>query len=118
MAKAQRVCSTPGCPELTPGGRCTGCKARAEQERGSASSRGYGSRWARVIRPRFLRRHPLCVLCGAPATDPDHWPIDRRTLVADGCPDPDADERMRALCSACHKRATAEAQPGGWNARE
>lgn len=123
--RALKVCSCVGncsahegsCPDLTPAGRCEPCERAAERRRGTASSRGYGYRWAKTIRPAFLRRHPLCSMCGGPATDADHWPVDRRELVAQGVADPDADERLRALCSTHHKRATAAAQPGGWNAR-
>lgn len=117
--RALKVCSRSGCPELTTSGRCEGCDREAQQQRGSASSRGYGYRWAKTIRPAFLRRHPLCVLCGGVATDADHWPDSRRELVAAGVPHPDAEERMRALCSMCHKRETAAdpGQRGGWNRR-
>jgi 5-methylcytosine-specific restriction protein A len=117
MARALKVCSTSGCPELTSSGRCPACTRKAEQQRGSPASRGYGYRWRTAIRPQYLRDHPICVLCGAVASVPDHWPVDRRTLVADGCPDPDAEHRMRALCKACHDVHTAQEQAGGWHAR-
>ena len=89
---------------------------KADRARGTAAERGYGHRWS-TIRRRVLRNHPLCRLCGGPASDVDHWPVDRRALVAAGVADPDADERLRPLCSPCHKRETAQAQPGGWHAR-
>jgi 5-methylcytosine-specific restriction protein A len=116
MVKAMRVCPTPGCPEITPGGRCPGCSTRAEQKRGSAAARGYGASWAKR-RIGYLIAHPICVLDGAIATVADHYPVSRRDLIADGVPDPDADHRLRALCATCHGRETAAHQPGGWNAR-
>jgi len=36
-----RVCSTPGCPTLTTGRRCTTCQAQAERDRGTRQQRGY-----------------------------------------------------------------------------
>ncbi|MFA5385639.1 MAG: HNH endonuclease signature motif containing protein [Eubacteriales bacterium] len=64
--KLKRPCTYPGCPELTDGGRCEKHKKqearRYDEQRGTAASRGYGSRWqeARLV---YLRRHPLCVVC-------------------------------------------------------
>lgn len=115
MPRALRVCPTSGCSELTNGGRCTTCKARAETIRGNAASRGYGSTWARR-RAAYLRRHPLCALCPAQASVADHYPTSRRDLVAQGVPDPDAEHRLRPLCTPCHASETSRHQPGGWNA--
>jgi 5-methylcytosine-specific restriction protein A len=83
--------------------------------RPSAADRGYDARWQRRRR-RYLRTNPTCALCPAPAEVPDHWPISRRDLVARGVTNPDADERLRPLCTSCHNRATGRNQPGGWNA--
>lgn len=41
--RAMRVCPEPGCPELTQGGRCPDCKAKAERRRGTRQQRGYGA---------------------------------------------------------------------------
>ena len=61
-------CTYPGgCPALVDGGgRCPkhrkqGFKVQ-DQQRGSSTQRGYGSRWQRA-RAAYLRRHPLCVEC-------------------------------------------------------
>ncbi|MEU8131949.1 hypothetical protein [Streptodolium elevatio] len=56
------------------------------------------------------------MLCAHPATVADHFPSSRRQLIAAGVADPDAPERLRALCSPCHNRETAKRQPGGWAA--
>lgn len=117
MARALKVCSTPGCPELVASGRCATCSADADRARGTAAARGYGRRWSRHRRPAYLARNPICCLCGALATIPDHWPVDRRTLVLQGVADPDADEHLRPLCGGCHRTETAVNQPGGWAAR-
>lgn len=117
MPRAQRACPTPGCPNTTSGGRCPDCVAAAEQQRGTPAQRGYDWHWQHVIRPRYLRDHPFCVRCAAPSRVPDHWPESRRQLVARGVPNPDADQYLRALCTACHNGQTAVHQPGGWAAR-
>jgi 5-methylcytosine-specific restriction protein A len=69
----------------------------------------------RTRRLDFLTAHPFCARCGAVATIADHYPTSRRVLVASGVVDPDADDRLRALCKSCHDRSTARRQPGGWN---
>lgn len=111
-----KVCSTPGCPELTHGGRCPACAARAEVRRGSSSARGYGHRHRTRFRKAVLAKHPTCVLCRqAPSTVADHWPLDRRALQAKGL-DPDDPVYGRGLCKPCHDAYTAATQPGGWHA--
>lgn len=108
------VCSEPGCPELAVAdGKCAGHQAARRQasdrRRPSSSARGYGPRW-RQIRARYLRLHPTCVLCGAKSEVPDHHPLTRRQLVAAGYLDPDADHRLRPLCTSCHNAETARAE--------
>lgn len=119
MPRALKVCSATDCAELVPSGRCDACRRRAEQKRGSAAARGYDARWVRRS-AAYLRRHPFCVLrlpgCTLLATEADHYPVDKRTLLAQGVPDPDADHRLRALCHHCHSLETARLQPGGWHA--
>lgn len=114
MPRALRVCSTPGCPELTTGGRCDQHRQQAEQARGTAASRGYNARWRRR-RTAYLQRNPICRLCHGLATVADHWPTSRRDLVAQGAADPDADHQLRPLCAPCHSKETAQHQPGGWH---
>lgn len=114
MGRSLHVCSRPGCPNLTPSGRCTSCRAAADQARGSPRARGYGSAHQR-FRTAVLARDPVCVLCGrAPAKHADHWPDDRRTLVQRGL-DPNDPARGRGLCQPCHAKETAREQPGGWH---
>ncbi|BBC30010.1 hypothetical protein SGFS_013040 [Streptomyces graminofaciens] len=121
-----RVCSTPGCPEYTQGGRCDGCRAKAEKQRGTARQRGYGGPGWQAARRAVLERDRLCVCtddghahdgpCRQPATVADHYPDERRDLVAAGVPDPDSPHRLRGICAGCHGRKTAVSTPGGWNA--
>lgn len=119
------VCTTPGCPDLVPGGgRCDDCQRQADRRRGSSSARGYGHAHRTRFRAGVLKRHPRCVCtdtshghpapCGAPSEHADHWPIDRRTLQLRGL-DPDDPVHGRGLCHGCHSSETAAHQPGGWN---
>ncbi|MFR9796619.1 holin [Streptomyces sp. MS06] len=111
-----RVCTVPGCPEYTQGGRCPEHRKVAEQQRGSARQRGYGSRHEKRFRPAVLARDPVCTLCGRePSVHADHHPLSRRELEAQGL-DPDDPRHGRGLCGPCHSRETARHQPGGWNA--
>lgn len=123
MPRAARVCSTPGCPEITDGGRCPTCRGKAEQRRGTAAQRGYSGQHWRVRRRATLRRDPLCVCrdtthphgpqCLTPSTVADHHPRTRRELVAAGVPDPDALHLLRGICASCHNRHTGVTSPGG-----
>lgn len=68
-----RACHVMGCPQTHP---CSAHPPRQrtrrssisqrdyDQQRGSAASRGYDSRWRRA-REAYLRKHPLCVSCKA-----------------------------------------------------
>ncbi|MFJ8603403.1 holin [Streptomyces shenzhenensis] len=122
--RALTVCSVPGCPHLTPTGRCTQHRQQAEQQRGSARQRGYGQQHEQRFRPGVLARDPSCQCtdtshghgspCGQPSHHADHWPRSRRELVALGL-DPNDPVNGRGLCGPCHSSETARHQPGGWN---
>ncbi|TDD88367.1 holin [Actinomadura rubrisoli] len=116
MAKGLKVCSTPGCPTLVAQGRCEPCKAKAEKRRGTSAQRGYGRRHRDRFRKGVLDKNPVCVICrNAPSTVADHYPLDRRQLVAKSL-DPDDPIYGRGLCAPCDSAQTALRQPGGWNA--
>lgn len=117
--RALTTCSTVGCPNLTESGRCADCRTTAEQHRGSARQRGYGTRHERRFRKPVLDRDVVCVLCRtALAAVADHWPLSRRELTDRGM-DPNDPRHGRGLCASCHSHATATNpdQAGGWNAR-
>ena len=60
---AKRVCSTPGCPNLTAGGRCDECRPAYERQRGTRQQRGYDAehdRLRRRWRPRVERGTVHC----------------------------------------------------------
>ena len=118
---ARSVCSTPGCPELVyPAGRCADCKARASSQRRGPQRSGYDAAWRRT-RLAYLRAHPLCE-CEACTAVPA--PLRERASEVDhidglGPLGPRGHDwsNLRAMTKACHSRATAQAQPGGWNDR-
>jgi len=126
MARALRVCSQSGCPELVTGGRCQAHTKAADQRRGSRHERGYGKGHTQWFRPSVLRRDPICVCpevgahghggrCYRASTRADHWPRGRDELVAAGL---DANDPAygRGLCATCDSAQTATRQPGGWHA--
>lgn len=117
MPRALKVCSTPGCPELVPTGRCQAHTREADRARGTARERGYDHAHRTRFRRRVLDRDPICTRCHrAPSVHADHYPLSRRELVARGM-DPHDPQHGRGLCHSCHSRDTAHHQPGGWHAR-
>lgn len=116
-SRALRPCMYQGCSALVRSGRyCQAHQAAVSQsydaQRGSASRRGYGSRWRR-LRMMYLREHPLCVVCAAekrivPATEVDHI-VPKREGGSDD------DDNLQALCKVCHSRKTAQ-EDGRWGA--
>lgn len=102
---------------LTNGGACPEHKRQREEQRGSASKRGYDVGWQRK-RKAYLYANPWCVLCGRHANVADHWPLSRKQLQARGEANPDAPKHLRPLCKACHDSETAKNQPGGWAAEK
>lgn len=112
-----RPCNTPGCPGRATSGRCPACRAARQHnprlKAETAAQRGYGPVW-QTRRLAYLQQHPLCALCRRLASIPDHYPRSRRQLLAAAVADPDADEYLRPLCDACHRRETGRRQPGGW----
>ncbi|GAB6174487.1 HNH endonuclease signature motif containing protein [Paradesulfitobacterium aromaticivorans] len=114
--KPKRPCSNPGCPRLTSGRFCEKHHQETEKEynrqRGSAASRGYDSRW-RKARERYLKAHPLCVLCEqegklTPANVVDHIKPHKgnKELFWD-------ESNWQSLCKACHDSKTAQ-NDGRW----
>lgn len=112
--KPRRSCAHPGCREwAVKGSYCAQHAAeweaklrarraayarRADEERPSADSRGYTFEW-RKARKAWIIRHPLCAICGAPATDVDHIIPHRgnRELFWDT-------GNWQSLCHECHSR--------------
>lgn len=111
-SRPRRPCSTPGCSQLlAPGASCP--THRRHARRTSTSKRGgYDSGWQR-FRRRYLYENAWCVLCGARATDVDHYPRSRAQLIDAGESNPDQPRFVRSLCHRCHSRETGRLQSGG-----
>lgn len=110
---APHACNAPGCPNRAPMGkpRCAACTTAYEAKRGTASARGYGSRWQKY-RARFLKAHPLCAQCltegrTTPATVVDHITAHKgdETLFWDP-------RNHRAACKPHHDARTDEGDFG------
>jgi len=103
------VCPT--CPALVPKGtgKCDAClaKSRAAHDRARRpQGNPYNNAGHRAFRASVLARDPVCVLCHlAASTVADHYPTERRDLVAAGL-DPDDPSRGRGICKPCHDRVT------------
>lgn len=94
-------CSSPDCGNLTRNkGKCDACRRKYDKKRGNPGQRGYGYQW-RKIRGEFLLENPLCVVCGAPATEVDH---------IDGNPRNNDPSNWRQMCKSDHSRRTARDQ--------
>lgn len=108
MPKSLAPCNTPGCPDhATRNGKCDTHADRATRDRARTTAPYQTPAW-RTARALKLRLDPRCADCGAPATDADHDPITRRTLIARGITDPDAPHRLVSRCHPCHSRRTAQ----------
>lgn len=88
------------CGEVAPGTRCEECQtereARTTERKGSATARGYDSRWQRLS-ARARRLQPFCLDCGsAEDLTADHlvWPA--RTLAD-----------VEVVCRSCNSRRGA-----------
>lgn len=103
--KPQKPCSFPGCPELTDNKYCEKHQKFYGDERGSASSRGYDSRWRKASK-RFLKANPLCRHCErdgkfAKAEVVDHIIPHRGDKVLFW-----NESNWQPLCKKCHDRKT------------
>lgn len=102
--KAPRICACGH--RVAAGVRCP-CERRADAERKArfdrkrpgSSARGYGRAWE-TARAEFLKAHPFCRRCGAPAVVVDHIRPHRgdRALFWDRA-------NWQPLCTAHHSGA-------------
>lgn len=113
---APRPCTWPGCGALVRGGaRCPqhqGLERReADQRRGTAAERGYGSRWQKA-RVGYLCSHPLCRACEAEGRVTAAVHVDH-IVPHKGDPSLFWDsDNWQPLCARCHNAKTAREDGG------
>lgn len=107
--KAPTPCTRCGKPAVRSG-LCTVHAQRADNQRPTATQRGYNDEHQRMFRHTVLERASwLCTICGKHATHADHHPKDRRQLESEGL-NPNNPDHGRALCQSCHNRHTMTTQ--------
>ena len=111
MGTLKKRCKTHGCRNFhhNESGYCDECTAkylalhpkRGDNDRPSASKRGYGWKWQKFSKD-FLKLHPTCAICGAPAKCVDHRDIPADVMMdAYGSFDYDP-SHYQALCYKCN----------------
>jgi len=112
--RSKRLCSRPGCSNLTLNRWCDTCapsmireeRAEAtpsERSRMSAASRGYDADWRRVRLAALRRDHYLCLECLKEGRVTQAREVDHITPITAGGERLDLDN-LQSLCSPCHKR--------------
>ena len=114
MGTLRKRCKNFGCPNLhhNASGYCDECTARyrathprEEKEKPTSSARKYYSSWQwRKFAKDFLKEHPVCEICGAPAEVCDHKDMTADMMVdAYGGFDYEP-AHYQALCRSCNVR--------------
>ena len=109
--RAPSVCS---CGRVVASGQRCACRIVADRQRakatdakrGSARSRGYDSKWD-VERAAFLKLHPTCSFCLAPATVVDHKTPHRGDMKLFW-----KKSNWAPLCSHCHSSTKQRIERG------
>lgn len=119
MRSRSAVCTSPGCPNITPGGRCSECTRVATQAR-TTGALVYDQRWQRTRR-RYLKAYPYCQCppcMGVPAVyRPRATEVHHRDGLGPHGPRGHAWDNLMSVTHAHHSRITSNEQPGGWNDR-
>ncbi len=103
--KPPHPCGHGGCPALTHGRYCeahTKPQPRPLDGRPREYFKPYGYAWQQ-LRAKYIKAHPLCEVCGAPAKDVDHI-----VPVQEG--GPSVWSNLQSLCRSCHNRKTQRGQ--------
>lgn len=125
----RKVCRKPGCGKLVENGAYCGQhqiqkevqqKAQVKKydnERGTAASRGYSSRWTRYSK-KYREENPLCVRCKEKGILKLGGHVDHIVPVKDK-DDPLFWETSnhQTLCVSCHSEKTAKEDGGFGNPR-
>lgn len=108
--KPLHKCAAPGCTLLVSTTYCPAHtpenKRPDDKERGTASQRGYNTRW-RKYRIAYLAKHPLCAACEqaellTPSTVVDHIKPHKGDSILFW-----EKSNHQALCKSCHDQKTA-----------
>jgi len=125
----RKPCRSPGCKKLTVDSFCDVHahqrqisqrveRIKYDNERGTAASRGYDSRWSRYAKQHRID-NPLCVSCEAAGKLVMAQCVDHIVPVKDK-DDPLFWDRSnhQSLCNKCHSIKTAEEDGGFGNERK
>lgn len=114
-SKRPHPCNMRGCHKLTTTYYCTDHGTnKPDNERASASKRGYGTRWERE-RKYFILKHPFCAACNKKkiitlGTEVDHVVPHKGDMILFWNQD-----NWQTLCHSCHSRKTAAEDMGQWD---
>ncbi len=103
----KRICPIHGVWEKnSPRGRCPKCSKQTQKDydtnkRDKGLTKFYASGQWRKLRALKLKRNPLCVKCGRPATVADHI-IEIKDGGCKLCID-----NLQSMCNGCHTSKTA-----------
>jgi hypothetical protein len=102
-----RVCSEPGCPELTESRHCDDHAAAHERRRGTRQQRGYTAAHDRLRarwKPKVERGLVDCARCGRRILPGDTWALDHTE---------DRTDYLGPSHAACNNSAGGRAAHGG-----
>jgi 5-methylcytosine-specific restriction protein A len=106
-SKPPKPCCAPGCPTLTHSRYCPQHASQArrieDSRRGSAASRGYGSKWTRWS-AAHRRRFPVCQLCALEGRTTPSDLSHHLHPVSQGGAVFVPDDQLLAVCRDCHPR--------------
>lgn len=124
----KKPCAAPGCRRLTLARYCSdherkrensqrNNRIRYDQERGTATSRGYNFRWSKYSK-QYRVEHPLCVMCKAKGILTLAECVDHIEPV-NGADDPKFwdESNHQSLCHSCHSEKTAKEDGGFGNGK-
>lgn len=116
-----RICSTPGCPEIVPTGKCARHKRIARKKTDERVGRIRGSRW-RDIRKNVFKSQagrcfcPGCEMCNTRNKKQcfrEAIEVDHIIPLRDGGAPTDRGN-LRGLCHECHDVKTRAEQKAAW----
>lgn len=112
-----KPCKHPGCREYAEhNGYCRKhYKERfsfyLNEKRISPSKLGYDRKWD-YARKEYLKQHPLCVMCGRPATEVDHIQPHKGNMTLFW-----NRNNWQSLCHSCHSKKTIK-ENGFYNVKD